>query len=74
MPAVTQSGNTAHDTSCQNALRIYQAAETAAAGNQATINAAAIVLFRAIVASGLKNNCGVAGAMVALKSLGVTGI
>jgi hypothetical protein len=74
MPAVTQSGNTAHDTACQNALRTYQAAEAAAAGNQTTINAATITMYRAIVASGLKNNCGVAAAMVALKSLGVTGL
>jgi hypothetical protein len=53
MPAVTQSGVSAHDTACQNALRIYQAAEAAAAGNQTTIKTATIVLYRAIVASGL---------------------
>jgi hypothetical protein len=73
MPSVTQSGNTSHDTACANALRTYQAAEAAAAGNQTTINTAAITYFRAIVSSGLKNNCGVEAAMTALKTLGVTG-
>jgi hypothetical protein len=73
MPSVTQSGNTSHDTSCANALRAYQAAEAAAAGNQTTINTAAITFYRAVVKSGLANGCGVEPAMSALRRLGVTG-
>ncbi len=73
MPSVIQSGNVSHDKGCIDALRTYQAAETAAAGNQTTINAAAITFFRAVVKSGLANGCGVEPAMSALRRLGVTG-
>jgi hypothetical protein len=73
MPSVTQSGNTAHDTACANALRTYQAAEATAAGNQTAINTAAVTYFRAIVKSGLANSCGVEAAMTALKNIAGVG-
>jgi hypothetical protein len=41
---------------------------------QLTVNAAEIVYFRAVVKACLANGCSPSAAMVALKSLGVTGL
>jgi hypothetical protein len=67
------SGNAAHDAAV-NAAELVRQNSVAAATSQAAVNTATLVFHRAVVASGIKNGCGVEPSMTAIRTLlGATG-
>jgi hypothetical protein len=64
------SGNVTHDNNVGQAEMVRQVAVVAAAGNQASINAAGVAYHKAVVKSGLANGVGVEPNMTALRALG----
>jgi predicted small secreted protein len=75
----THSGNLAHDTACNTAESVRQAAQTSAAqspAGQVALNAAEIVWARACIASCNTNNAGVGKEpyQTLLRALGTGGL
>jgi hypothetical protein len=68
------SSNSNHNSTVYALELARQNAVQAAAGNQTTINSAAITFHRGVVKSGLANNVGVEPSMTALRALGVSGL
>jgi hypothetical protein len=67
------SGVASHDSTIATATLTKQVAE-AAAVTQAQLNAAAIAFHRAVAKSAIANGCSPSVSMIALRSLGQTGI
>ena len=69
-----RTGNAAHDATCQAAELTLLASVAAAGGNQATVNAAEIVFYRAVKTSMLANNVlpELGSVNLALKALNAT--
>lgn len=53
--SIIKTGNAAHDTACNLAEMTRQISSSAAGGNQASLDAASVAYFRAVIASGVAN-------------------
>ena len=71
--SIIQSGNRTHDATCLLAEGTMQVAVAAAAGNQASMNAATIAYFRTLRSSAIANGVGAEQFSSALRELGTGG-
>jgi hypothetical protein len=73
--AISQTGVRTHDLAVAAAEAVRQTAVAAAGNNQASVTAAEIVFYRAVLASCKTNNngAGAEAAVTALKQLGTGG-
>jgi hypothetical protein len=74
MAGIVISTSGAHNLAVQAAEGVRQVAVAAAAGNRATINSAETTFYRTVVRSALSTGISPAGAMQALRELGVSGL